>query len=94
MQRVLGVADSTEREVEMAVEELDKRQLLKERYNVEYLNSLGLQKGGLRGRKKIVQASWLTDRINLYTFCRSEWSHRHPPEHGSARQELAHAGIG
>lgn len=53
----------------MAVEELDKRQLLKERYNVEYLNSLGLQKGGLRGRKKIVQASWLTDRINLYTFC-------------------------
>ena len=66
MQRVLDAADSTAGEVDVAIEELEKRKILKERCDYEFLNSLGLEKGGLRGRKKSLQASWLAGRIDYY----------------------------
>ncbi len=66
MERVLSEFGSTETEVDAAIEELEKRKLLKERCDYDFLNSLGLQKGGLRGKKKSLQASWLAGRINSY----------------------------
>ncbi len=66
MQKILDAADSTAGEVDVAIEELEKRKILRERCDYEYLNSLGLQKGGFRGRRKSLQASWLAGRIDHY----------------------------